>query len=78
MPWVGQYTALRALPFWLEGFAARPAAETADWVLVNAGARPWSRDAVDRRLVEEARTGGGRIVDSEQEVGGYPRHRQAL
>ncbi|MCC5805987.1 MAG: hypothetical protein JJU00_06625 [Opitutales bacterium] len=78
VPWVGQYTALRTLPFWLDGFAPRPSDETADWVLENAVARPWARDAVDRRLVEEARTGGGRIIDSEQQVGGYPQHRQAL
>ena len=38
---------------------------------VDVGARPWDRDAVDRRLVEEARTGGGKIIDSENEVGGY-------
>lgn len=52
---------------------ARPASETTAWVLANAGARPWDRDAIDRRLVEEARTGRGKIIDFESEVGGLPR-----
>lgn len=58
-------------PFWPDRLAARPAAETAAWVLANAGARPWERDGVDRRLVDEARTGGGRIIHFESEVGGH-------
>lgn len=58
-------------PLWPEGLKAKPAAETADWVLADAGARPWDRDAVDKRLVGEARTGGGKIIDSEREAGGY-------
>jgi len=51
---------------------ALAAAFVTDAVLANAGARPWDRDAIDARLVEEARTGGGRIIDSEAQVGGYP------
>ena len=58
-------------PLWPDGLNAKPSAETKDWVLENAGARPWDRDAVDKRLIEEARTGGGKIIDSENEVGGY-------
>ena len=58
-------------PVWPEGLKAKPASETAAWVMANAGARPWDRDAVDKRLVEEARNGGGKIIDSEGEVGGY-------
>lgn len=49
-------------PLWPPRLQARPAAETADWVLANAGARPWERDAVDRRFVEEAKSGGGKIL----------------
>lgn len=40
-------------------------------VLAGAGARPWSRDATDRRVVEEVRTGRGRIIDSQGSVGGW-------
>jgi len=57
-------------PLWPPRLKAHTAAETTAWVLANAGARPWDRDAVDRRLVEEARTGRGKIIDFESEVGG--------
>lgn len=55
-------------PLWPPRLKARPARDTAAWVLANAGARPWDRDATDRRLVEEARSGGGKIIHSESEV----------
>jgi hypothetical protein len=57
-------------PIWPAGLMARPAAEVHEWVLATAGARPWDRDAVDLRLVAEAREGRGRIIHSESEVGG--------
>lgn len=61
---------LDAPPFVPPGLHVRPAAEVERWVLENAGARPWDRDAVDQRLVEQARTNKGKIIDSEAEVGG--------
>lgn len=65
---------LDAPPFWPSRLQARPASETAAWVLANAGARAWDSDAIDRRLIEEARSGGGRIIDFESAVGGLPRN----
>ena len=62
---------LATAPFWPPRLQARPAADTAAWVLANAGARPWERDGIDRRLVEEAKTGGGKIIHFESEVGGH-------
>ena len=41
-------------------------------VLDTCGARPWERDPIDARIVADVRNGTGRIIDSEQEVGGYP------
>jgi hypothetical protein len=67
----GEFTELVEPPFWPPGLEMRPARETTEWVLAHAGARPWDRDVVDRRLVEEARTGRGKIINSESEVGGY-------
>jgi len=64
-------TLLEKAPRWPEGLTAKPASETAEWVLENVGARPWDRDATDKRLITEARSGGGKIIDSESEVGGY-------
>ena len=49
-----------------------PAARVTDAVLAHAGARAWERDAVDRRVIDEAKSGAGHIIDSENEVGGYP------
>ena len=43
-------------------------------VLANAGARPWDRDDIDRRILENAIEGRGKHIDSETEVGGYPKH----
>ena len=37
-----------------------------------SGARPAERDAVDRRLIEEFYSGTGKIINSQDEVGGYP------
>jgi hypothetical protein len=41
-------------------------------VLETCGARPWERDPIDARIVADVRNGTGRIIDSEQEAGGYP------
>ena len=43
-------------------------------VLKNAGATPWNRDLVDRRIVANVIEGRGEIIDSEEQVGGYPRY----
>ncbi len=59
-------------PVWPSGFVAGPAAGVEAAVLADAGARPWDRDAVDRRIVEQVRTGTGRVIDDERQVGGYP------
>jgi len=69
---VAGVTILDKAPVWPEGLTAKPSAETAAWVTEHAGARPWERDAVDQRLIAEARSGGGRIIDGEDAVGGYP------
>lgn len=64
-------TMLEKAPKWPDGLTAKPASETTEWVLENAGARPWDRDATDKRLIGQAREGKGKIINSESEVGGY-------
>ncbi|HEU0306149.1 MAG TPA: hypothetical protein VFR30_04180, partial [Lysobacter sp.] len=43
-----------------------------DAVIADAGARPWDRDDVDRRILADTIEGRGRIIDSQNDVGGYP------
>lgn len=70
---VGKNTkTLAARPVWPGGLKPLPAAAVVDDVLKNAGARPWDRDAVDQRILREFHERGGRIIDSQEEVGGYP------
>ncbi len=46
-------------------------------VLANAGATPWRRDAVDRRIIEGVRRQNGRVINSQAEVGGWPELKSA-
>jgi hypothetical protein len=69
----GRLVAVAADSSWPPGLAAAPAAGTWERVLARAGARPWDRDEVDRRVVAGVRAGTGRVIDGEGEVGGYPR-----
>lgn len=57
---------------WPVGLTAIPAVDVQTSVLRNAGARPWDRDHDDVRLVADVAEGRGRIIDSEEQVGGYP------
>ena len=41
-------------------------------VLASAGASVPHRDAIDLRIVNDIRQGGGRIIDDESDVGGWP------
>jgi hypothetical protein len=72
-PQVADVKRLTAAPVWPRNFQAKPAATVKDAVLKNAGARPWDRDEVDARIVRQVRAGQGRIIDSQEQVGGYPR-----
>jgi pectate lyase len=59
-------------PTWPANFVARPASEVREYIRRQVGARPWDRDPIDARIVEQALAGGGAIIDSEAGVGGYP------
>lgn len=59
-------------PVWVEPLTVLPARDVLEVVLAGAGARPADRDAVDRRIVAEVRGGGGRIIDSQRDAGGWP------
>lgn len=57
---------------WPQGLQAQPAGDVAVSVLRNAGARPWARDPIDARLIADVEAGAGRVIDSQDDVGGYP------
>ncbi|HEV8693203.1 MAG TPA: hypothetical protein VGQ93_03305 [Lysobacter sp.] len=62
-----------ALPF---GVTLLPSAQVQDAVVATAGARPWDRDDIDRRILADTIEGRGRIIDSQEQVGGYPQHKE--
>jgi pectate lyase len=79
LPLVGRYSTsraamipVRAAPALPPGVRLLAAADVQDAVLANAGARPWDRDDVDRRILANVVEGRGAIIDHEREVGGYP------
>ncbi len=62
-------------PFAAARVRTTAAAKAYEEVLEHAGASLPRRDAVDRRIVEQVRTGTGHIIDSQWEVGGWPEYR---
>jgi hypothetical protein len=78
LPTIGRYTTAAArilempAPTPAFGVSVLPSVEVQDWVIANVGARPWDRDDIDRRIVADVIEGRGAIIDSEEEVGGYP------
>ncbi|MEX0641381.1 MAG: hypothetical protein WD468_01705 [Pirellulales bacterium] len=67
----GTYTP-STTPFAMAPVATDPVMNAYDNVLAKAGAFYWNRDVVDARLINEVKTQGGGIIDSQTEVGGYP------
>jgi len=59
-------------PFPMEAVTTVDAATAYQQVLAGAGAILPVRDAVDARIVGEVESGGGGIIDDEDEVGGWP------
>jgi len=79
LPLVGRYSTsragvlpMRAAPPLPPGVTLMAAADVQDHVLANAGARPWDRDDIDRRILANVVEGRGAIIDHEADVGGYP------
>ena len=72
LPMFGRYTTTAARIIehaepldWPAGLEALPAVDVETWVLANAGARPWDRDAHDVRILADVAEGRGKIIDSE-------------
>lgn len=71
-PYVGAGILLESPSIWCDPLTVRPSGEVLEWVLANTGARPWDRDDVDERIISDVRSGTGRIIDSQNDVGGWP------
>lgn len=63
-----------ALPF---GVTLLASGKVQDTVIENVGATPWNRDLIDRRIVADVIEGRGEIIDSQEQVGGYPQYKEA-
>lgn len=81
IPMIGRYTTapirvtqLKSAPALPSHVKLLPSARVQDAVIEAAGATPWNRDPVDRRIVADVVEGRGEIIDSQEEVGGYPRY----
>jgi pectate lyase len=79
LPKLGRFTTGRAeiiqkdAPLnWPDGLEAKDARDVETWIFMNVGARPWDRDKHDVRLLSDTAEGRGKIIDSQDEVGGYP------
>lgn len=75
MPLVyGDIRLMKSRGRWPKGLATLNASELKSHVLQTAGARPWDRDRVDLRIIASVIEGVGRIIDSQDDVGGYPNY----
>jgi len=69
----GRVNILKEKPVWPDNFTPLPADKVVDHIVNHAGARPQDRDDVDKRIIREFRQRKGHIIDSQEEVGGYPK-----
>ncbi|HEX5513021.1 MAG TPA: right-handed parallel beta-helix repeat-containing protein [Gammaproteobacteria bacterium] len=60
-------------PIWPSNYTAMPASQVMQYVQANAGARPADRDVVDARIIQQLKNRTGRIIDSPNQVGGWPK-----
>jgi len=81
LPMQGRYTTAAVAPRMMKdppplpfGVKPIPATQVQDAVIAAVGARPWDRDDIDRRILENTIEGRGHILDSQDEVRGYPKH----
>ncbi|MCC6821152.1 MAG: SUMF1/EgtB/PvdO family nonheme iron enzyme [Verrucomicrobiota bacterium] len=71
--WDGQLNqVLVSEPFPAPHMTTQPVAEARRLVLAQAGATLPRRDAIDQRLARDVEQGTGKIIDSQDDVGGWP------
>ena len=70
----GEIIILPLMPTWPMDFEALPSGEVEQYIISHAGARPQDRDKIDKRIIQDFIDRKGQIIDSQEEVGGYPNH----
>lgn len=65
---------LTQAPVWPKEITVQAAATLEQWLLPKVGAHYWQRDPVDLRIIAQYQERSGRIIDSQQQVGGYPQY----
>ncbi|MDP6943190.1 MAG: hypothetical protein QF464_03490, partial [Myxococcota bacterium] len=68
--WGGEFDTASS-PFTFKPVTTHDSEDVPDLVLTWAGARPWSRDEPDERVIEDVYDNTGSLVDSTSEAGGY-------
>ncbi len=68
------FKSLPSPPVWPAGLDAASPAAARDHVAKFAGARPAQRDPIDQRIVSVAFDGSAKIINSQDDVGGYPKY----
>ena len=71
----GNINILSEKPVWPIGFEPLTADEVVGYITRSAGARPKERDGVDQRMIQDFLDRKGQILDSQDEVGGYPKYK---
>ncbi len=69
----GEVKILSEKPSWPENLTVLSSDEVVEYVLKNAGARPKDRDEVDKRIISDFVNRKSRFIDSQEDVGGYPK-----
>ncbi|MEE4285588.1 MAG: hypothetical protein V2I31_05550 [Mariniphaga sp.] len=68
----GTFIETNSPPFQIAGLIDTD--EVTDYILTRAGARPADRDPIDQRIIDSVKNKQGRIIDSQDEVEGYPKY----
>ena len=75
---MGKINILPDMLTWPGDFKALSSGEVEKYVVSHAGARPKDRDEIDKRIIQDFLDRKGRIIDSQEEVGGYPNHKKTF
>jgi pectate lyase len=67
--WGGEFDSSSS-PFTFKTVTTHPSEDVPTLILSWAGARPWSRDQTDARVIEDVYNNTGTLIDSQSEVGG--------